>query len=132
MPFFTAFLDIQVQNTCIYGCLNLPLYIFIRNINLMAFRFLLFFHCTYNGASLLIFSLNRYPCRRAFWDLLFTNIYDLDTRLAWIDQQLIPPGYFVMNPESDFAHISTTGSLTDGSMNLSSRNEGFLMVPKFP
>ena len=26
----------------------------------------------------------------------------------------------------------TTGSLTDGSMNLGGRNEGFLMVPNFP
>ena len=62
----------------------------------------------------------------------FAKIYDRDTRLAWIDEQLIPPGYFVMNSESDFAHISTTGSLTDGRMNLGSRNEGFLMVQNFP
>ena len=62
----------------------------------------------------------------------FTNIYDHDTRLAWIEKQLIPPGYFVLNSETNFAHISTTGSLTDGSMNLGGRNDRFLMVPNFP
>ena len=59
----------------------------------------------------------------------FPKIYDHDTRLAWIEKQLIPPGYFVLNSESDFAHISTTGSLTDGSMNLGGRKKGFVMVP---
>ena len=62
----------------------------------------------------------------------FTKIYDHGTRLASIEKQLISPAYFVLNPESDFAHIFTTGSLTDGSMNLGGRNEGFLMVPNFP
>ena len=46
--------------------------------------------------------------------------------------QLTPPGYFVLNSESDFAHIFTTGLLTDGSINLGGRNEDFLMVPNFP
>ena len=27
----------------------------------------------------------------------FTKIYDHDTRLTWIEKQLIPPGYFVLN-----------------------------------
>ena len=70
MPFLTAFLDIKEQNTCFYGCLNLSLYIFIRKIISMAFRFLLLFHFTYNGVSLLSFWLSRYPCRQAFWNLL--------------------------------------------------------------
>ena len=68
--FFTTFLGIQEHNTCFYGCLNLSLYIFIRKIISMAFRFLLIFHCTYNGVSLFSFWLNRYSCRQAFWDLL--------------------------------------------------------------
>ena len=62
----------------------------------------------------------------------FTKIYDHSTRLAWVEIQLTPPGYFVLNSESDFAHIFTTGLLTDGSMNLGGRNEDFLMVPNFP
>ena len=62
----------------------------------------------------------------------FTKIYDYGTRLAWIENQLIPPGYFVLNSESDFAQISTTESVTDGSMNLGGINKGFLMVPNFP
>ena len=53
--FFTAFLDIQEQNTCFYDCLNRSLYIFIRKMISMAFRFLLLFHFTYNGVSLLSF-----------------------------------------------------------------------------
>ena len=53
-------------------------------------------------------------------------------KLAWIEKQLIPPGYLVLNCESDFAHISNPGSLTDSSMNLGGRNKGFLMVPNFP
>ena len=51
---------------------------------------------------------------------------------GWLEKQLIPPGYFVLNSESNFAHISTTRSLTDGSMNLGDRNEGFLTVPNSP
>ena len=61
----------------------------------------------------------------------FTKIYDHDTRLAYIEKQVIPPGYFVFNSERGFAHISTTGSQADGSMNLGDRNESFLMVQKF-
>ena len=68
--FFTAFLEIKEQNTCFYGCLNLSLYVFIRKIISVAFRFLLLFHFTYNGVSLLSFWLSRYPCRWAFWNLL--------------------------------------------------------------
>ena len=49
-----------------------------------------------------------------------------------IEKQLIPPGYFVLNSESDFSLISTTGSLTDGGMNLGGRIEDFLMVSNFP
>ena len=67
--FFTAFLDIHEQNTS-YGCLNLSLYIFIRKIISGAFRFLLIFHFSCNGVSLLSFWLNRYHCRQAFWNLL--------------------------------------------------------------
>ena len=33
----------------------------------------------------------------------FTKIYDHDTRLAYIEKQLIPPGYFVLNSERGFA-----------------------------
>ena len=62
----------------------------------------------------------------------FTKIYDHDTRLAYIEKQVIPPGYFVLNSEGGFAHISTTGSQADGSMNLGDRNESFLMVQNFP
>ena len=47
-------------------------------------------------------------------------------------KQLIPPEYFGLNSESDFAHISTPESLTASSMNMGSRNKGFLMVPNFP
>ena len=50
-------------------------------------------------------------------DGTFTKIYDDGTRLEWIEKQLIPQGYFV---------------LTDGSMNIGGRNEGFLMVQNFP
>ena len=63
----------------------------------------------------------------------FTKIFMIAIQ-GWheFEKQLIPPGYFILNSESDFAHISTTASLTDGSINLSSRNEGFLIVPNFP
>ena len=67
---FTTFLDIQEQNTCFYGCLNLSLYIFIRKIISMAFRFVLLFHFNYDGVTLLSFWLNRYPCWQAFWKLI--------------------------------------------------------------
>ena len=53
--FFIAFLDIQEQNTCFYGCLNLSLYRFVRKIISIAFRFLLLFHFTVNDVSLLSF-----------------------------------------------------------------------------
>ena len=68
--FFTPLLDIQEWNTCFYGSQNLSLYIFIRKIISMAFRFLLFLHFTYNGICFLSFWLNRHPCRQAFWNLL--------------------------------------------------------------
>ena len=55
-----------------------------------------------------------------------------DTRLAWIEKQLVPPGHFILYSESDFAHISTSGLLTNSNMNLGGRNKGLLMVPKFP
>ena len=61
---------------------------------------------------------------------IFTKIYDHNTKLTWTEKQLIPQAYFVLNSESDFTHISSTGSLTDSS--LGGRNEGFLMVPNFP
>ena len=61
----------------------------------------------------------------------FTKIFMI-TIQGWHEKQLIPPVYFALNSESDFAQISTTGSLTDGSMNLGSRNESFLMMPNFP
>ena len=48
------------------------------------------------------------------------------------EEQVIPPGHFVLNSEKDFAHISSPGSLTDNSMNLGSIKKGFLMVPNFP
>ena len=57
-----------------------------------------------------------YKCLNEY-DGTFTKIYDDSTRLEWIEKQLIPPGYFV---------------LTDGSMNLGGRKEGFLMVQNFP
>ena len=76
--FFTTCLDIQEQNTCFYGCLNLSLYIFIRKIISMAYRFYyILFHFTYNGVSLLTFWLNRYPCRRVFWNLLILNLRNI-------------------------------------------------------
>ena len=62
----------------------------------------------------------------------FYQNLDHGTSLAWVEMQLTPPGYFVLNSESDFAHIFTTGLLTDGSINLGGRNEDFLMVPNFP
>ena len=63
-------MDIQEQNTSFYGCLNLSLYIFIRKVIPMAFRFSLLFHFTYKGVSSLSVWLNKYPCRQAFWNLL--------------------------------------------------------------
>ena len=48
-----------------------------------------------------------------------------------MEKQSIPPEYFVLNPESNFAQISTTGSPTDGNMELGSGNMGFLMEPNF-
>lgn len=39
----------------------------------------------------------------------------------------IPPDYFVLNSVSGFVHISTTGSLTDGNIELSSGNMGRLI-----
>ena len=54
---------------------------------------------------------------------------------------MIQGWYELKNNTSRIFHIEfrdglcphfTTGSLTDGSMNLGSRNEGFLMVPNFP
>ena len=49
-----------------------------------------------------------------------------------MNQNTIPPGYLVLNSESDYAHISTTRSLTDGNMNLGGGNKSFLMVSNFP
>ena len=66
------------------------------------------------------------------WWYFYRNFHDHDTRLAWIEEQVIPPGHFVLNSEKDFAHISSPGSLTDNSMNLGSIKKGFLMVPNFP
>ena len=66
------------------------------------------------------------------WWNFYQNFHDHDTRLAWIEKQLIPTGHFILNSESDFAHISTPASMTDSSMNLGNRNKGFLVVPNFP
>ena len=54
--------------------MNLSLYIFIRKEISMAFRFLLLFHFTYIGLSLLSFWLNIYPCRQAFRNLLYRKV----------------------------------------------------------
>ena len=60
----------------------------------------------------------------------FTEIFMITIRgLAWTEKQLIPPGCFVLNSESDFAHISTTGSRAGGSINLGGGNKSFFMVP---
>ena len=48
-----------------------------------------------------------------------------------MEKQSILPEHFVLNPESNLAQISTTGSPTDGNMELGSENMGFLMVPNF-
>ena len=72
------------------------------------------------------------------WEILvdggtFTKIFMITIQGYYeLKKQLITPGHFVLNSESDFAHISTPGSLTDSSMNLGSRIKGFLMVPNFP
>ena len=50
------------------------------------------------------------------------------TKFSWswykvgMNRKTIPPGYFVLNSDTNFAHISTTRSLTDGKMNLGSGN----------
>ena len=48
-----------------------------------------------------------------------------------MEKQSMPPEYFELKSESGFAHISPTGSLTDGNMELSSGNMSFLKVPNF-
>ena len=42
--------------------------------------------------------------------------------LTAVEKHSIPPEYFVLNSENGLAHISTTGSLTDGNKELGSRN----------
>ena len=49
-----------------------------------------------------------------------------------MNRKTIPPGYLALNSEGDYAHISTTRSLTDGNMNLGGGNKSFLMVSNFP
>ena len=51
---------------------------------------------------------------------------------GWHESKTIPPGYFVLSSESNFAHISNARSLNDGNMNLGGRNKSFLIVPNFP
>ena len=39
-----------------------------------------------------------------------------------MEKQLIPQGYFILNSDYGFVHISKTGSLTNGNTDLGSRN----------
>ena len=43
-------------------------------------------------------------------------------KLAWTQGKSIPSEYFVLNSQSGFSHISTAGSLSDGTMELGSKN----------
>ena len=72
---------------------------------------------------------------KSFWKYLtkssgtFIKIYMITIQgSTWIEESLIPPAYFVLNSESSFANISTTGSLTDANMNLLGESNNFLTV----
>ena len=62
----------------------------------------------------------------------FTELFMITIQgSAWMEQQSIPPEYFVFNSESGFARV-LPHSLTDGNMELGSRKMVFLMVQNFP
>ena len=64
--------------------------------------------------------------------MVLTRIFMIVIQRWYESKKVIPPEYFALNSESNFAHISTTRSLTDGNMNLDSGNKSFLMVSNFP
>ena len=46
---------------------------------------------------------------KRIWWYFYQNFHDHDTRLVWIEKQLIPPGYSILNSETDFAYILPQG-----------------------
>ena len=54
----------------------------------------------------------------------FTEVFMITIQgSAWMEKHLMPSEYFVLNSKSDFIHISSTGSLTDGNMELGSESQ---------
>ena len=51
---------------------------------------------------------------------------------VWMEKQPIPPENFALNWENGFILIFATGSLTDATGEMGSKNMGFITMPNFP
>ena len=45
-----------------------------------------------------------------------------------MNRKTVAPGYFILNSDNDFTHISTTRLLTDGNMNLGGGNKCWCQI----